>query len=117
MGSPSRGVQAEGRRGVHAEGFRHRVGGMSCRGFRQWLQSVGRVVYAVGEAWWGWGQEYGEFMDAQVKHTVKQSVFEKKISRFSCPLDLPSEGRMRLPLSAGGGGMQPPPLPCLDSGR
>jgi hypothetical protein len=26
----------------------------------------------------------------------------------SCPLDLPSEGRMRLPLSAGGG-TQPPP--------
>jgi hypothetical protein len=30
--------------------------------------------------------------------------------RASCPLDLPSEGRMRLPLSAGGG-CNPPPSP------
>ncbi len=43
------------------------IGGMSCRELGQCLCNVGRVVYAEG---------------AQVKHKVRQSVFEKKISRY-----------------------------------
>ncbi len=72
-------MKAEGRKEVHADcrqrkgvssskGSRQKsIGGMSCRELGQCLCNVGRVVYAEG---------------AQVKHKIKQSVFEKKISRY-----------------------------------
>ncbi len=49
-----------------------------------------------------------------VLYLIIYAVVRKFISLSSpiasCPLDLPSEGRMRLPLSAGGGTQPPPPL-------
>jgi hypothetical protein len=56
---------------------------------------------------------YYRYCSASVCNIQILTILSKIVS---CPLDLPSEGRMRLPLSAGGG-THPPPLPWLDVGR
>jgi hypothetical protein len=75
---------------------------------------VGTILYAFRPLW---------VHSSAVPCQYRVEIFKKENNLFfindrgtSCPLDLPSEGHMRLPLSAGGG-MQPPPPPLFGFGE